>query len=360
MGSVWRAKRCERAGKSALVRLRGATGHPIAASSVCHPPGHGAHLTHNSTTNCWQFIPYSIYCLQIVLYVVSRVITSLLPRATPARAPSPLPPLPAGAVPYPPGAPYPSPRAPNAKVFELYAALTWGAVMWLFAERRDKLQGGMVNSMQVSARRGVGKGRWRWRGDGEGELTGRFGCAQYLYLDSERWNGLKTLLWRQFWDGPRADGRVLAVKVLTSDFASQTTARLGEGERARWAWTLVPENLLLTMYINLRCFDDALHVWSTIVRLSCDHEVVSCEGPKRRASRRCEGRAPAWEAVARQGSGQPRQDSPTRLTQPQLTRWSQSDLLTLWPKWPPGHSHPPLLLSPLRNQQRVSPACLRP
>ncbi|KAK4053389.1 hypothetical protein OIV83_001553 [Microbotryomycetes sp. JL201] len=104
---------------------------------------------------------------QIVLYVVSRVITSFLPRATPPAPPSasstarPS----ASGVPPPPGAPYPKSRPPHPKVFSVYAAVTWGLVMYLFRERRDTLHGGMVNSMQ------------------------------YLYLDSEVWNGVKTLLW---------------------------------------------------------------------------------------------------------------------------------------------------------------------
>ncbi|KAM0746306.1 peroxisomal protein [Meredithblackwellia eburnea MCA 4105] len=94
---------------------------------------------------------------QIVLYVVSRVITSLLPRATPPAAPKPLqPPTGAGS------------RPPNNRIFELYAAVTWGAVMWLFKERRDRLHGGMVSSMQ------------------------------YLYLDSEVWSSLRNLVWRAY------------------------------------------------------------------------------------------------------------------------------------------------------------------
>ena len=88
---------------------------------------------------------------QIVLYVLSRVVTSLLPRepeAIRAAASAPPPkPLPAGAL-TPPGYPYPKPLPPSSKVFEVYAALTWGAVMWLFQHRRDRLQSGMVNSMQ--------------------------------------------------------------------------------------------------------------------------------------------------------------------------------------------------------------------
>lgn len=87
---------------------------------------------------------------QIVLYVVSRVITSFLPRASPAAAPTTRALPSKNGVPPPPGAPYPKPRPPNARLFELYAAVTWGAVMYLFKERRDTLQGGMVGSMQVS------------------------------------------------------------------------------------------------------------------------------------------------------------------------------------------------------------------
>lgn len=90
-----------------------------------------------------------------MLYVVSRVVTSFLPRAGPPVAPAPIAPsgltgTSRGALAPPPGAPYAKPRPPNAKLFEIYAALTWGAVMYLFKERRDTLQGGMVGSMQVS------------------------------------------------------------------------------------------------------------------------------------------------------------------------------------------------------------------
>lgn len=35
-------------------------------------------------------------------------------------------------------------------MFELYSALAWGMVMYLFREKRDRLHGGMVSSMQVS------------------------------------------------------------------------------------------------------------------------------------------------------------------------------------------------------------------
>ncbi|GAA5940075.1 Tim17/Tim22/Tim23/Pmp24 family protein [Sporobolomyces koalae] len=106
---------------------------------------------------------------QIVLYVVSRVITSFLPRAGPPNLPA----APVGArplvssdgFPLPPGAPYPKSRPPNAQVFKVYAAVAWGVVMWLFKERRETLHGGMVHSMQ------------------------------YLYNDSEVWNSFKTLLW---------------------------------------------------------------------------------------------------------------------------------------------------------------------
>ncbi|GAA5983045.1 hypothetical protein JCM11641_004704 [Rhodosporidiobolus odoratus] len=109
---------------------------------------------------------------QIVLYVVSRVVTSFLPRASPPSSASPIvsskvatAALSADGFPHPPGYPYPKSLPPNSKVFQLYAAVAWGVVMYLFRERRDTLHGGMVNSMQ------------------------------YLYLDSEVWKGIKTLLW---------------------------------------------------------------------------------------------------------------------------------------------------------------------
>ncbi|CAH7690681.1 peroxisomal membrane protein PMP 24 [Phakopsora pachyrhizi] len=110
---------------------------------------------------------------QIVLYCVSRVVSSLLPRpssqSTDLR--SGLDPSKVGVnsfgMPNPPGYPYPQSVPPSKKVFEIYAALTWGAVMWLFRWRRHALHGGLVNSMQ------------------------------YLYLDSEVWTNLKNFLWRE-------------------------------------------------------------------------------------------------------------------------------------------------------------------
>jgi peroxisomal membrane protein 4 len=57
------------------------------------------------------------------------------------------------------------PIPPQSRAFSLYAALCWGAVMWLFKHRGETLQGGMFNSMT------------------------------YIYLDSERWRDLRTLIW---------------------------------------------------------------------------------------------------------------------------------------------------------------------
>ncbi|PLW09695.1 hypothetical protein PCANC_20202 [Puccinia coronata f. sp. avenae] len=124
---------------------------------------------------------------QIVLYCVSRVVSSFLPRASPPPAafrkpgiiitentPSPSSirqspfvneALSPNGMPRPPGFPYPASVPIDKRVFEIYAAITWGAVMWLFRWRRERLQGGLVNSMQ------------------------------YLYLDSEVWTNLKNLLW---------------------------------------------------------------------------------------------------------------------------------------------------------------------
>lgn len=85
-----------------------------------------------------------------MLYVCSRVVASFLPREPRA-----------GAGPAAPG----KPVHPDAKYFSVFAAVCWGAVMWLFKERDHTLQSGMFNSMA------------------------------YLYRDSEHWNSLRTLLW---------------------------------------------------------------------------------------------------------------------------------------------------------------------
>ena len=92
---------------------------------------------------------------QIVLYVCSRVVASFIPRAFPPPPPNPNASVttPAKAIP------------PNARIFSVFAALSWGAVMWLFKYQPETLQPGMANSMQ------------------------------YLYRDSEAWSSLKTLLW---------------------------------------------------------------------------------------------------------------------------------------------------------------------
>jgi peroxisomal membrane protein 4 len=90
---------------------------------------------------------------QIVLYVVSRVVASFLPRA---------------ASPYSTASPSSTvvkPVPPNARHFTVFAALSWGAVMWLFKHRGETIQPGMFNSMT------------------------------YLYRDSDLWKDLRTLLW---------------------------------------------------------------------------------------------------------------------------------------------------------------------
>ncbi|QRW27576.1 mitochondrial import inner membrane translocase subunit TIM17 [Rhizoctonia solani] len=92
---------------------------------------------------------------QIVLYVCSRVVASFIPRAFPSAPHNPNADVltPARSIP------------PDSKIFSVFAAVSWGAVMWLFKYRPETLQPGMANSMQ------------------------------YLYRDSEAWNSLKTLLW---------------------------------------------------------------------------------------------------------------------------------------------------------------------
>lgn len=52
-----------------------------------------------------------------------------------------------------PREPVPSNYPPNKviptekRTFSIFAGLVWGAVMWLFKNRRQNLQGGLVNSM---------------------------------------------------------------------------------------------------------------------------------------------------------------------------------------------------------------------
>ncbi|KAF8514514.1 Tim17/Tim22/Tim23/Pmp24 family-domain-containing protein [Gautieria morchelliformis] len=90
---------------------------------------------------------------QIVLYVSSRVLASFIPRAGTtstgtSSGDSQLKPIP-----------------PDARLFSLFAAVSWGAVMWLFKHRGESIQPGMFSSMR------------------------------YLYRDSEQWSSLRTLLW---------------------------------------------------------------------------------------------------------------------------------------------------------------------
>jgi len=93
---------------------------------------------------------------QIVLYVVSRVVASFIPRSSSPYSPSTSPTR----------SPTVRPVPPNARYFSLFAALSWGAVMWLFKNRGETIQPGMFSSMT------------------------------YLYRDSETWDSLRTLLWQ--------------------------------------------------------------------------------------------------------------------------------------------------------------------
>ncbi|WWC61911.1 uncharacterized protein I303_104497 [Kwoniella dejecticola CBS 10117] len=104
---------------------------------------------------------------QIVLYVMSRVILSFLPRLyQPSKPPTtpvsplshPLPPLTSIQA-------NPKPIPPANLPFTVVSTLSWAAVMYLFRHRGERIQPGMGNSMR------------------------------YLYHDSEAWTSLKTLLW---------------------------------------------------------------------------------------------------------------------------------------------------------------------
>jgi len=93
---------------------------------------------------------------QIVLYVVSRVVASFIPRSSSPYSTSSV---------SPPSSPSGKPLPPDSRYFSLFAALSWGAVMWLFKNRSQTIQPGMFSSMT------------------------------YLYRDSETWKDLRTLLW---------------------------------------------------------------------------------------------------------------------------------------------------------------------
>jgi len=90
---------------------------------------------------------------QIVLYVVSRVVASFLPRASSPYSKAPTANNLARPIP------------PDSRYFSVFAAVAWGAVMYLFQHRGETIQPGMFNSMV------------------------------YLYRDSETWKDLRTLFW---------------------------------------------------------------------------------------------------------------------------------------------------------------------
>jgi len=93
---------------------------------------------------------------QIVLYVVSRVVASFIPRSSSPYHTSPQSSLAGSPV---------KPVPPDSRYFTLFAAIAWGSVMWLFQNKGETIQPGMFNSMK------------------------------YLYRDSETWEDLRTLLW---------------------------------------------------------------------------------------------------------------------------------------------------------------------
>lgn len=67
---------------------------------------------------------------QIVLYSCARCVSALLPRSQ-VKAD------------HPPSKPIPT----DGKAFEIFAAVVWACVMWLFENRRQRLQNGLVTSM---------------------------------------------------------------------------------------------------------------------------------------------------------------------------------------------------------------------
>ncbi|KAH8082626.1 peroxisomal membrane protein 4 [Filobasidium floriforme] len=127
----------------------------------------------------WVFGERTAINEQIVLYVSSRVLASFLPRLlSSASGTASLPPtspsssiLPANLRPLSTLSPLtskaanPRPIPPADTPFAIFAALSWGLVMYVYRHHGERLQPGMVNSMS------------------------------YLYRDSEAWSSLKTLLW---------------------------------------------------------------------------------------------------------------------------------------------------------------------
>jgi hypothetical protein len=72
---------------------------------------------------------------QIVLYVCSRVVASFLPRAGSPRGIATT------------GDATVKPIPPDSGYFSIFAAVSWGAVMWLFQHRGETLQPGMFSAM---------------------------------------------------------------------------------------------------------------------------------------------------------------------------------------------------------------------
>ncbi|EKD00646.1 peroxisomal protein [Trichosporon asahii var. asahii CBS 8904] len=116
----------------------------------------------------WVFSDRTPINEQIVLYIMSRVVLSFLPRlysSSSGPAKGPLEPLshPLPDILSPEANPRPIP--PANVPFAIVATLSWGLVMYIFRHRGERLQPGIINSMR------------------------------YLYRDSETWSNLKTLLW---------------------------------------------------------------------------------------------------------------------------------------------------------------------
>ncbi|RXK39877.1 peroxisomal membrane protein 4 [Tremella mesenterica] len=116
----------------------------------------------------WVFGERTAINEQIVLYVMSRTLFSLLPRLYSTHPPAPLNPVAPLSHPLPnltsPAA-NPPPIPPAQLPFGVVAALSWAGVMYMFRHRAERIQPGMWSSMK------------------------------YLYHDSEIWHDLRTLLW---------------------------------------------------------------------------------------------------------------------------------------------------------------------
>lgn len=122
---------------------------------------------------------------QIVLYVLSRVVTALLPRE-----------------PVPEGAAQGTHQPIEKRTFTVLAALVWGVVMYQFQHHRERLAGGMVSSMKYLCESRCRRAAEDEANDGVADVDSQCNVQQANGSEAEfqfagdSWSSWKTLLWR--------------------------------------------------------------------------------------------------------------------------------------------------------------------